>query len=238
MTKSRKLDSKAVKAIMSKRSLVLQSQVGKRVVLTVQGEGSIIDVKDKSGNYVRSVNDDGTVFRKKIVNFRANSQLAMANDRNRQFLIDAIKAEKAGDAAAADELFGKYLNGTQLSMGIPLPSHKADQCVSGVEVAGRVTITETENGQLLSIDPSSISIVEPERLSTTTFELPDDEEEREELTPAAELGGMDRAALKAFIAEKGLDVKVTKSMKDEDIRNAILEAMKVTVAAGDEDDEF
>lgn len=238
MTKSRTLDSKAVKAIMSKRSLVLQSQVGKRVVLTVQGEGSVIEVKDKSGNFVRSVTNDGTVFQKKIVNFRASSQLAMSSGRNRQLLMEGIRTEKAGDVQKADELFTKFLNATQLTMGIPLPSHKADQCVSGAEVAGRVTLIETEEGQLLSIDPSSISIVEPERLSTTIFQLPgEEEEESDELAPASELSAMDRSALKSFIAAKGLGIKVTRNMTEEDIRDAILQAMNALVPAGDEEDE-
>lgn len=228
MKQTRKLDSKAVRSIMAKRSIVIKNQVGKRVVLTVQGEGSVIDVKDKSGNYVRSLNDDGTIFQKKIVNFRANSQIAMANERNRQLLNDGIKAEKAGDAQKAHELFGAYLNATQLSMSVPLPSSKADQCTSGTELAGRVVLIQTENGELLTIDPSSISIVEPERLGTTSFQLPGDEdidEAEEELTTAAQLESMDRDSLKSLITAKGIDVKITKSMKDDDIRNAIYKAL-------------
>lgn len=60
-------------------------------------------------------------------------------------------------------------------------------------------------------------------------------EEEEEVTAEAEdddldLDGMDRTALKALIKEEGLDVRVLKSMTDDDLRRAI-------VAAWPEDEE-
>jgi len=58
----------------------------------------------------------------------------------------------------------------------------------------------------------------------------DDEEEDEDEDEDDELAGMDRAELKAHIKSEGLDVRVTKSMSDDDIRTAIAEA-------SDEDDE-
>lgn len=56
----------------------------------------------------------------------------------------------------------------------------------------------------------------------------EDDEEEEETDPLAEL---DRTELKALIRSESLDVKVKKSMSDDDLRAAIKEAQ------GDEDDD-
>ena len=50
------------------------------------------------------------------------------------------------------------------------------------------------------------------------------EEEEEEEDPDSDLADLDRAGLKALIKEDGLDVRVVKSMSDEDIRMAVLSA--------------
>lgn len=59
----------------------------------------------------------------------------------------------------------------------------------------------------------------------------DEEEESEAEDDDVDLDAMDRAALKAYIKEEGLDVRVLKKMSDADIRAAILEAWP------DEEDE-
>ena len=63
----------------------------------------------------------------------------------------------------------------------------------------------------------------------------DDDEEPEEDNEEEDMGldGMDREALKSYIKENELDVKVKKSMSDEDIREAIREAS----VEEEEDDE-
>lgn len=58
----------------------------------------------------------------------------------------------------------------------------------------------------------------------------DDEEEDDE--DAVDLSELDRKQLKAFIKEEELDIKVTKPMSDDDIRDAIAEAL-----GGDEEEE-
>jgi outer membrane biosynthesis protein TonB len=52
-------------------------------------------------------------------------------------------------------------------------------------------------------------------------EEPEEEEEEEETAEGDELDDLDRSGLKKFIAENELDIKVFKSMKDDDIRAAI-----------------
>lgn len=59
-------------------------------------------------------------------------------------------------------------------------------------------------------------------------DLDDDEDEDED---ESDLDDMDRKELKAYIKEQELDVKVTKKMDEDDIREAITEA------EGDEDDD-
>ena len=174
-TQKRLMTSASVKSIMSKRITVPAEASNKRATFTIQGDGNVIDVKDKDGELVTSTipGYEGTVLQKKIFNLQANSAIAMANPRTRQFIIDGLKAEKAGDSAKADELFNSYLNGAQMSFGVLLPSAVVDQLKKGVEIAARVVTVTTENGSLLTIDPSTITIMEPERYGATTFNLED-----------------------------------------------------------------
>lgn len=72
---------------------------------------------------------------------------------------------------------------------------------------------------------------EEERVTSAPAEpeVDDEEEEEEELEEEEESGDLfarfDRAALKKYIRDKGLEVTVKKSMTDEDLRNAIRAAV-------------
>lgn len=180
------MTSASVKAIMQKRSTIPADAVNKRVKFFIQGNGNIVDVKDKDGIPVPSTipGYEGTVLQKKIFNLRANSAIAMQNVRNRQYLKDALAAEKAGGTitverdgkqveATAHELFNSYLNAVQMSLGILVPNNIADKLTQGTEIAGTVVKIDTPNGSLLTVDPSTISIVEPESYGTVTFDLSD-----------------------------------------------------------------
>jgi hypothetical protein len=169
---AQQLNAKAVQVIMKQRGLVQEAQAGKKkVLLTVQGNGVIVDVKDKEGAFVQSVTEPGTVFRKMIFNVKANSDLAMRNPLNTAILKDAVLAERAGEAEKAHELYNSYLNKVQVSFSIPLPSKLEDKLSDGVEISARVEKITTDNGSLLTIDPKTISIVEPDALGKTTFDL-------------------------------------------------------------------
>lgn len=173
---NRLLTSASVKSIMSKRDLVPSASVGRKVVLTVQGNGNVIDVKDKDGKPVLSSipGQEGTILQKKIFNVKANSEVAMRNERTRNHFIAGMTAEKQGDAELASEEFNTYLNGTQMSFGILLPSATADALSNGVDIAAKVIKVDTDNGSLLTIDPSTISVKEPDFLDAgTTFSLED-----------------------------------------------------------------
>lgn len=232
MSTARKMTSQSVKAIMNQRVLIPETAVSKRVKLAIQGNGNTIDVKDKDGNFVASAADPNLVLQKRIFNCKANSGLAMGSERNRKLLKDAIAAEKAGDADKAHELFNEYLNRVQLSFGILLPSAVVEKLASGVEIAASITKVTTENGSLLTIDPSTISVVEPETYGKTTFSLEDFAGDEDE-TPAAgntvadvlnTLASLDREGLKKHIADNQLNIKVVKAMNDDQIRAAIATA--------------
>lgn len=61
---------------------------------------------------------------------------------------------------------------------------------------------------------------------------PDEDEEEDDGEDEIDLSELDRTGLKKLIKDEELEIKVTKKMSDEDIREAIAEAM-----GGDEDEE-
>ena len=201
-TTQRLFTKETVRNIMNKRTLVPQTSVNKKVVLTIQGDGNVIDVKNKAGELVESITDPGVVLQKRIFNVQAASGLAMGNARNRQFMIDAIAAEKAGDLEKADQLYREYLNATQLSFSVILPSLMADKLANGVDIAGKVELISTENGSLLTIDPSTISVVAPEVLGNTSFSIDDFFTEEDEETPAEKAARLKAEAKAAKLATK------------------------------------
>lgn len=196
----RLLTSNSVKSIMAKRDLVHDTKIGKKVILTIQGDGNIVDVLDKEKNPVTSTipGYEGTVLQKRIFNLKANSSIAMQNQRTRQLFIDGCVAEKQGDVEGASELFNEYLNRCQLSFGVLLPSAVVDQLGNGVDVAAKVIGVTTENGSLLTIDPSTISVQAPEVLEAgTSFDMSDFVIPEAEPLSKAELEKRQKARAKA-----------------------------------------
>lgn len=173
-TNSRQMNMASVKGIMNKRILIPATAEGKTYLFTVQGNGNVIDVKNKDGELVQSIVEPGTVLQKTIFNTRANSALAMGLDINKQLLKDAVAAERAGDTAKAHELFNAYLNAVQISFSVLHPSSLLNQLSTNVDIKGKVQKITTDNGSLLTIDPSSIAIVAPEIAGTTNFSFDDE----------------------------------------------------------------
>lgn len=176
-------NSKNVQQIMRKRTLVPETLVGKKVILTIRGNGTTIDVKDKSGNFVQSVVEAGTVFQKVIFNTESNSGIAMASVRNKQILQEALAAEKLG-APEASDLFQDFLNAVQLSFSVPTTSSLIGKLGDRIDISARVIKVTTENGSLLTIDPATIAVKEPESLAPVDFDITSfmatDEEKKED----------------------------------------------------------
>lgn len=246
MSAQNPLNSKAVKGIMQKRILIAESHVGKRIFLTVQGNGTVIDVTNAKGELVQSVREPGTVLQKKIVNFRANSAVAMANPDNRKLLFDAITAEKAGDTQKADELFSSYLNKVQISYGLLLPATISDQLTSGCDISAKIQKITVKNadgsvkGHIFTLEDGSINIMAPEVAGMTSFSFPDEEEDDETTVPAEDqFAAMDRAALVKFNKDNALGLK-TKNMTDDEIRAGVRAAYRPVTASDvlNDDEEF
>jgi len=207
-TEQRPMTRSSVNSIMKKRIAIPTDAVGHKVKFTIDGNGNVQDVKNKAGELVISTiaGYEGTVLQKKIFNLKAYWTSALTNERNRQFLKDAILAEKAGDTQKASELYRQFLNATQMSFGILLPSSVADRLAKGVEISATVEKVTTENGSLLTIDASTISIIEPKVYGTTSFDSDDiDAEilaEEEAAAAAASTKPLTAAEKKAAAAAK------------------------------------
>lgn len=136
-----------VAKIIAKRRMVTINDVGSTLILNVQGNGNLVTVKDKAGNPVLGYN--GQPLTKWIYNLKCNSMVAIANKRNQDILKAGIIAEQAGDEDKAIEFYRDYLNKTQVSF-----SYIGSRAlfVDGHDVKGTVSLIETENGQLLTLD--------------------------------------------------------------------------------------
>lgn len=186
MSQARLINMKAVAAIMNARILVPLSMVGRTVSLSVQGNGNIVDVKNAAGELVQSAVEEGTVFQKHIFNCKANSELAMKNIRNIAILKAGIAAEKAGNFEEANKQFSDYLNKVQLSFNVPTTQSIASQIGNGTDIAAKVMKVDTEKGSLLTIDPKTIRVMEPELLAATSFSFDDEDLDDEEPTVTTE----------------------------------------------------
>jgi len=194
---ARLINMASVKAIMQQRIAVPETVIGgKKILFTIQGNGTQLDVQDKEGNYVSSAADPEVILQKKIFNVRANSVLAMGLKINRDLLAAGVAAEKAGDLETAHENFSKYLNAVQISFNILLPNKLEPKLSDGVEISARVQKITTDNGSLLTLDPATITVVEPEYLGKTTFSF-DEFMPAEEEIPAAEAQTPAAESLKA-----------------------------------------
>jgi hypothetical protein len=109
------------------------------------------------------------------------------------------------------------------ALGLPLKGSFDTDKVEGMKVLGRLKSDTDQDGdyrpriaKLMKVEQADEA--EPEEAE----EAEADEEEDED---AVDLDSLDRSGLKKFIKDEELDVTVKKSMSDDDIRTAIVEAM-------------
>lgn len=173
-TAQRLLNKASVKGIMNKRTTADAKLVGKKIMLTIQGNGNTIDVKNASGETVASVVEPGTVFQKVIFNTKSNSGIAMRSVRNTDFLKAGLAAEVKGDFDEAHKQYSAFLNGVQLTFSVPTTSPVAEQLSDGLDISAKLIQIDTPNGSLLTIDPATIRILEPEVLGSVAFSFDDE----------------------------------------------------------------
>jgi hypothetical protein len=156
------MNRKMAEGVMNKRARIDESYVGKKVAFTIRGNGTVVDVKNKAGELIQSVVEPGTVFQTCIFNLQAVSSIAMKNPLNHALAAAAIAAERAGDYVEADKQYQAFLNKTGISFNIPTTSRTYLLLGDQVDIVARVIKVTTENGSLLTIDPSTIRVAEPE----------------------------------------------------------------------------
>jgi hypothetical protein len=169
MATTRLLNRKAVESIMNKRGRLDEALVGKKVRLTIERNGTKMDVKNKAGELVQSVVEPGTVFQTIVFNLQANSSIAAKNAANHALAAAGLAAERTGNYEEAHKQYQAFLNALQVSFNIPTTHRLADQLGDQVDIEARVIKITTENGSLLTIDPTTIRIFEPEVLAPTAF---------------------------------------------------------------------
>jgi hypothetical protein len=185
------------KIVLNGRSVATKEQAtkGRKVLLTIQGDGNTIDVKDKDGKYVQSASDAGVGLQKRIYNTYCNSEVAMTNPANVAAFKQAKAEEKAGNADKAHELYQSVSNAFQLSFGV-LYGGKGDKLISqlgdNVEISAKLMLITTEKGSIITIDPKTITVMEPDVLEATTLPssyLDDEDEDATVATPESALEG-------------------------------------------------
>jgi hypothetical protein len=170
-----KWTSKTVTAQMKKRIPITKAMAEKEktVVFTVVGNGNVIEVKNKAGEVVGTAADSRLPLRKKIFNLQANSEVALLNPINKAKLSAAITAERANSMDTADVLFNEFLNSAQISFSL-LENHKLFNVIGdNMEISGKLELITTEKGSIITLQPNSIRVMEPETVSKTTFSMED-----------------------------------------------------------------
>ncbi len=164
----------------------------KLVYFTIAGSGTLVAVKNKAGENVADT--DGEVLNKMIFNTNLNSGIALNNADVKAAYKAAIQLSKDGKDEEAHAAFQAVANKLQVSFNVIINdgSRKMiDQLGNRVDCSGKLQLIETESGKIVTIDPKTIKVLEPEVL---TAEVPtgwDDEDETsdgptvEETTDAA-----------------------------------------------------
>ena len=161
----------AANRIVKSRSEISQSDVGEYRVLTVRGNGNIIDVRTKEGDLVPSLDGTGVPLRKRILNAKCNSSVAANNSRNKEILMQAYQFEKAGNLEKAGELYNEYLQNLEVSFSLLSGSKLFNLVQDGDQVKGMVVEIVTDKGALLTLDPKTISIMKPQYASASKIDL-------------------------------------------------------------------
>lgn len=102
-------------------------------------------------------------------------------------------------------------------------------------IAATFPASELEGDDDEDTDADEVEVEDDEAEVEEADEVEEEEDEAEE---GDALDDADRSTLKAYIKSEGLDIKVLKSMSDDDLRNAIREAEAAEPEAEEEDDEL
>lgn len=120
------------------------------------------------------------------------------------------------------------------ALGLSLKGTLDTDKAEGMKVLGRLKSDTDQDGEYR---PRIAKLMKVEQVDEAEPEEADEEEAEEEDEDSVDLDSLDRAGLKKFIKDEGLDVTVKKSMSDDDIRSAIVEAMPDDEEEDEDEDE-
>lgn len=150
----------SIKNITAKYGVVKASNVGDAMKHTIESVSSPFDVKNGAGELVQEFGNEGMILRKKIITFKAISEVGHAFAG--KLIAEAFAAEKAGDADAAHELYQEYLNKARFTASIlsTEPSFNLD-IQRGDRVSVEVEVYEGEKGNILRGTGKTLRVIAP-----------------------------------------------------------------------------
>lgn len=178
-TEKRLWTKQSIINLTAKYGIVKVDNVGDTMQHTVESVSSAFDVQKKDGTTVMEFGSEDTVLQKKIVTFKAITELGHRFHKAK--LREAQALEAAGDAEGASELYQQYLNGARLSASIlsTYPSWNID-LVRGDKV--KVDIINFEDkllkGDNVRVMPA-VKAASVGNLFTSLFDGEDEEEDVE-----------------------------------------------------------
>lgn len=150
----------SIKNITAKYGVVKSSNVGDVMKHTIESVSNPFDVKNGAGELVSEYGNSDSILRKKIVTFKAISEVGHAYAA--KLIAEAFAAEKAGDADAAHELYQEYLNKARFSTSIlsTEPGFELD-LQRGDRVSVEVEEYEGEKGNILRGTGKTLRVIAP-----------------------------------------------------------------------------
>lgn len=163
---------KAAQGVISSRAQISASDVNEYRVLTVSGNGSLMDVRTKADELVLSADGTGAVLRKKVYNTKCNNAMAASSPYFKDLCKKAHRFEVAGNMIEAEKAYKELLNGIQVDFGI-LDNHKLFHAIQdGDQVKGQIIEIRSEKGySVLTFDPKTISIMKPVVAGKSTIDF-------------------------------------------------------------------
>lgn len=166
----RLIDNAGFLAILNKRKTLKLDHVGQQITLSVQGTPQFLA---KGFAYTGPKGATENQYDRYIVNVAANSALSMQRAENKAILMEAMKAESAGDMEAATDLYNDFLNAIQVSFSVIVnPGREARKFESGDMVKATVDLVDTAAGTK-QIVINDVRYKAPLNIEATKFSVTD-----------------------------------------------------------------
>lgn len=166
----RAIDNAGFLNILNSRKTLKLAHVGEQKILSVQGTPQFLA---KGFAYTGPKGATENQFDRYIVNVAANSAMSMQRAENKQILMEAMKAESAGDMETATDLYNDFLNAIQMSFSVIVnPGRDARKFESGDLVKATIDLVDTASGTK-QIVLQSVRYMAPTVVEATKFTVTD-----------------------------------------------------------------